>query len=100
MFVNGSELNEEKYPWKALDTDCSFRSDPFTNMAAQAILISDWLISKKSSPLKPLSQMDQHLVGSILGKTFIKIPHLVPIRLQTWRSIWPSGFRGDDFFRN
>jgi hypothetical protein len=53
-------------------------------MAAQAILISDWLISKKSSPLKPLSQMDQHLVGSILGKTFIKIPHLVPIRLQTW----------------
>jgi hypothetical protein len=48
-------------------------------MAAQVILISDWLISKKSSPLKPLSQMDQHLVGSILGKTFIKIPYLVPI---------------------
>jgi hypothetical protein len=69
---NGSTLGR-KYPWKALDTDCSFRSDPFTNMAAQAILISDWLITKKSSPLKPLSQMDQHLVGSILGKTFIKI---------------------------
>jgi hypothetical protein len=28
--------------------------------------------------------MDQHLVGSILGRSFIKIPHLVPIRLQTW----------------
>jgi hypothetical protein len=50
----------------------------------QAILVSDWLISKKSSPLKPLGQMDQHLVGSILGRFFIKIPHLVPIRLQTW----------------
>jgi hypothetical protein len=24
----------------------------------QAILVSDWLISKKSSPLKPLSQMN------------------------------------------
>jgi hypothetical protein len=25
---------------------------------SQAILVSDWLISKKSSPLKPLSQMN------------------------------------------
>jgi hypothetical protein len=24
----------------------------------QAIIVSDWLISKKSSPLKPLSQMN------------------------------------------
>jgi hypothetical protein len=34
----------------------------------QAILVSDWLISKKSSPLKPLGQMNQNLVGSNLGK--------------------------------
>jgi hypothetical protein len=33
----------------------------------QAILVSDWLISKKSSPLKPLCQMNQNLIGSILG---------------------------------
>jgi hypothetical protein len=45
----------------------------------QAILVSDWLISKKSSPLKPLGQMDRNLVGSILGRSFIKIAHLVPI---------------------
>jgi hypothetical protein len=29
----------------------------------QAILVSDWLISKKSSPLKPLCQMNRNLVG-------------------------------------
>jgi hypothetical protein len=46
----------------------------------QAILVSDWLISKKSSSLKPLCQMNQNLVGSILGKSSIKIAHLVPIR--------------------
>jgi hypothetical protein len=28
------------------------------------------LISKKSSPLKPLSQMNQYLVGSIYGQSF------------------------------
>jgi hypothetical protein len=45
----------------------------------QEILISDWLISKKSS-LKPLCQMNQNLVGSILGRSSIKNAHLVPIR--------------------
>jgi hypothetical protein len=42
------------------------------------------LISKKSSPLKPPGQMNQNLVGSILGRSSIKIAHLVSIRLQTW----------------
>jgi hypothetical protein len=42
MFVNESELNEQS--------------------------VSDWLISKKSSPLKPLCQMNRNLVGSILGR--------------------------------
>jgi hypothetical protein len=32
----------------------------------QTILVCDWLISKKSSPLKPLCQMNRNLVGSIL----------------------------------
>jgi hypothetical protein len=44
----------------------------------QAILVSDWLISKKSS-LKPLGQMNWNLVGSILGRSSIKIAHFVPI---------------------
>jgi hypothetical protein len=51
----------------------------YQTWAPQAILVSDWLISKKSSPLKPIGQMNQNLVGSILGRSSIKIAHLVPI---------------------
>jgi hypothetical protein len=50
----------------------------------QAILASDWLISKKSFPLKPLSQMNRNVVGSIYGRFSLKIAHFVPIRLQIW----------------
>jgi hypothetical protein len=50
----------------------------------QAILVSDWSISKKSSPLKPLGQMNRNLVGSIYGRSSVTIAHFVPIRLQTW----------------
>ena len=41
-----------------------------------AILVSDWLISKKSSPLKLLSHMNRNLVGSIYmyGRFCIKFP--------------------------
>jgi hypothetical protein len=43
------------------------------------ILVSDWLISKKSSPLKLLCQMNRNLVGCICGRSSIKIAHFVPI---------------------
>jgi 2-polyprenyl-6-methoxyphenol hydroxylase-like FAD-dependent oxidoreductase len=52
----------------------------------QTILVSDWLISKKSSPLKPLGQMNRNLVGCILGKSSIKIAHFVQARYQTWKN--------------
>jgi hypothetical protein len=42
----------------------------------QTILVFDWLISKKSSPLKPLCQMNRNLEGSIYGRFSIKIAHL------------------------
>jgi hypothetical protein len=32
----------------------------------QVILVSDWLVSKNSSPLKPPGQMNQNLVGTSL----------------------------------
>jgi hypothetical protein len=41
-----------------------------------AILVSDWSMSKKSSPLKPLDQMNQNLVGSIYGRSSIKMLQL------------------------
>jgi hypothetical protein len=41
----------------------------------QEILVSDWLISKKSS-LKPGSQMNSNLVGSTYGKFCIKFPQI------------------------
>jgi hypothetical protein len=37
----------------------------------------------KSSP-KPLGQMNRNLVGSIYGRSLIKIAHFIPICLQTW----------------
>jgi hypothetical protein len=42
----------------------------------QAILVYDWLISKKSFPLKTIGQMNRNLVGSILGRCCIKIAEL------------------------
>jgi hypothetical protein len=38
----------------------------------------------KSSPLKPLGEMNRNLVGSIYGRSSVKIAHFVPIRQQTW----------------
>jgi hypothetical protein len=37
-----------------------------------------------SSPLKPHGQMNRNLVGSIYGRSSIKIAHFVPIGKQTW----------------
>jgi hypothetical protein len=61
--------------------------------------------SKKSS-LKSLGQMNQNLVGSILGRSSIKIAHffsiifieVLPMMLPTkFRFIWQSSFRVEDF---
>jgi hypothetical protein len=40
----------------------------------------DWSISKKSSPLKQLVQMNRNLVGSIYGRSSIKVVHFGSIR--------------------
>ena len=52
--------------------------------APLAILNSDWLSFQKSSPLKPLGQMESNFAGSIYGRSFIKIVHFVPIGQETW----------------
>jgi hypothetical protein len=45
--------------------------------------VADWSIHKKSSPLKPLGQMNRNLIGSIYGRPSTKIANVVPIRKQT-----------------
>ena len=50
----------------------------------RAILVSDWLMLKKSSPLKLLGQMEPILAGSIYVRSSIKLLHLVPFDQQTW----------------
>ena len=50
----------------------------------RTILVSDWLMLKKSSPLKLLGQMEPNLAGSICVRSSIKFLHLVPFGQQTW----------------
>ena len=47
-----------------------------------------WLAeTEKSSPLKPLGQMNWYLTGSIYERSCIKFPHFVLICWQIWR-LW------------
>ena len=50
-----------------------------------SIIVSVWSI-KKYCILKPLNQTNRTLVGSIRGRSYIKIAHFVPICLHTRRS--------------
>jgi hypothetical protein len=76
---NESKLGRE-HPWKILYQDCSFCPDPSTNMATILwhrqflFLIGQFFF--KSSPLKPLGQVKRNLVGSIYGRSSIKIAYL------------------------
>ena len=50
----------------------------------RAILVSDWLMLNKSSPLKLIGQIKLNLAGSIYARSYIKHLHLVPFGQQIW----------------
>jgi hypothetical protein len=64
---------------KVLSKDWLFCSNPSTNMATIRNSCF-WLADFKKSSLKPLGQMNRNFVGSISGRSSIKIAHFVPIR--------------------
>jgi hypothetical protein len=75
-----------KHLWKVLYKNCIFHiyPDPLKDMAATGNSCF-WLVDFfKSSPLKPLGQMNWNLVGNIYWRSSINIAHFVLIRQQTW----------------
>ena len=50
----------------------------------RAILVSDWLLLKKSSPLKLLGQMELNLAGSIYVRSSIMFLRFFPFGQQIW----------------
>ena len=80
---NGTKL-DRKHLYKVLYKFLHFV--PFRQQIwpPRAILVSDWLMLKKSSPLKLLGQMDPNLAGSIYVRSSIKLLHLIPFGRQTW----------------
>jgi hypothetical protein len=68
--------NKRRTPSDAKSPHCLWQGELKRILKCQAILVSDWSISKKSSPLKLPSQMNRNLVESIYmyGRLCIKFP--------------------------
>ena len=64
---------DRKDLWKVLYKDCSISSRSVNKHGRHRpfLFLIDWFL--KSSPLKPLVQMNRNLVGSIYGRSSIKL---------------------------
>ena len=83
---NGAKLGR-KHRCKILYKASSFGSIRPTDMAAKINSFSDWLMLKKSSPLKQLDQMEPNLTGSIYvrSKPGIDGPWVCPFQNFVWQ---------------
>jgi hypothetical protein len=78
IFRNQPIINKNCLWWPCLLTD----RDEMSNLNRGPSIDASYQV--KSSPLKPLCQIIRNLVGSIYGRSSIKIAHFVPIYKQTW----------------
>jgi hypothetical protein len=65
----------------------SFRGEDLFNISQSETRIAlsfDWLLLKKSSPLKLLGQMEPNLTGSIYVRSSIKFLRFIPFGQQIW----------------
>jgi hypothetical protein len=94
LSLNGRFSSENIWPnepklsrnhlWAFHYQDCSFRADPLRNMAATDDSCF-WLANFfNSSSLTQLGQIIRNFVGSLYGRSSVKIAHFVLIHLQTW----------------
>jgi hypothetical protein len=78
----GQEVSEEKICLTLANQKQELLLPP------RAIIFSDWLLLKKSSPLKLLGQMEPNLAGSIYVRASIKFLRFVPFGQQIMKKLY------------